>query len=60
MKFITPDHNNSNGCAATHKSGWWYNNYYRININKQPPSERNSVAGNLLFTEMKMRSKDNN
>ena len=58
MKFSTPDHNNNNGCAATYKSGWWYNNCYRININKQPPSEGNSVAGNVLVTEMKIRPKD--
>ena len=58
MKFSTPDHNNNNGCAATYKSGWWYNNCYRININKQPPSERSSTAGNLLLTEMKIRPKD--
>ena len=29
-----------------------------MNINKQPPSEGNSVAGNVLFTEIKIRPKD--
>ena len=54
MKFSTTDNDNdkkSYNCAATHKSGWWYNNCYTININRQPPN-----VG--LFSEMKIRPKD--
>ena len=55
MKFSTPyndnDRWNSGNCAALHKSGWWYNICYQININKQPPS-----LG--VFSEMKIRPKD--
>ena len=57
MKFSTPDNDNdkwSNNCAVPHKSGWWYNNCYRININRQPPNAYN----NVLFVEMKIRPKD--
>ena len=40
MKFSTPDNDNDKNsggnCAASHKSGWWYNTCYHININKQP------------------------
>jgi len=60
MKFSTPDNDNdihSGGninCAAYHKSGWWYNNCYSININKQLPY----VNGNVLFIVMKICSKD--
>ena len=50
MKFI-----DNNDCANTYKCGWWYNGCYSININKQPPSDNDSVAGNLIFTEMKIR-----
>ena len=57
MKFSTPDNDKSSGnCAATHKSGWWYNNCYHININRQPPFE--ASFGSLLFSEMKIRPKD--
>ena len=59
MKFSTPDNDNDkdNGynCAASHKSGWWHNDCYHININRQPPA----VSGYaLLFSEMKIRPKD--
>ena len=58
MKFSTPDNDNdrwsSSNCAASDKSGWWYNSCYYININKQPPN----VRGNILFSEMKIRPKD--
>ena len=60
MKFSTPDNDNDKcicNCAANYKSGWWHNGCYTININKQPPSDSGSVAGNLLFTEMKIRPK---
>ena len=60
-KFSTPDNDNdesSNNCAVVYKSGWWYKSCYQINLNKQPPSDRNSIAGNLLFTEIKIRPKD--
>ena len=58
MKFSTPDNDNDKGsginCAAEDKSGWWYNNCYHTNINKQPPI----VYGDVLFSEMKIRPKD--
>ena len=57
MKFSTPDNDNDkNGgnCALGHKSGWWHNSCYQININRQPPY----VGGNVLFSEMKIRPKD--
>ena len=57
MKFSTPDNDNdkwSGNCAASWKSGWWYNNCWNININYQPPH----VKGSVLFSEMKIRPKD--
>ena len=57
MKFSTPDNDNdkaSFNCAATYKSGWWYNNCRSININEQPPD----VGPKVLFSEMKIRPKD--
>ena len=54
MKFSTPDNDNDKSggnCAAIYKSGWWYNNCYHINMNRQPPN-----VG--LFNEMKIRPKD--
>ena len=57
MKFSTPDKDNDKSggnCAASFKSGWWYNNCHRININTQPPE----VHGSVLFVEMKIRPKD--
>ena len=57
MKFSTPDNDNdkNNGnCAVDHKSGWWHNHCYRININSQPPQ----VHSLVLFSEMKIRPKD--
>ena len=57
MKFTTPDNDNDkNGgnCAASYKGGWWYNNCYYVNPNRQPPQVKN----NVLFTEMKIRPKD--
>ena len=36
-EFSTID-NNENSCASVHKSGWWHNNCYHINLNSQPPS----------------------
>ena len=60
MKFSTPDNDNDGNsggnCANYHKSGWWFNNCRHININIQPPYMY--VAGNLIFTEMKIRPKD--
>ena len=57
MKFSTPDNDNDNRsskCATDHKSGWWHNNCYHINVNRQPPN----VHGSVLFSEMKIRPKD--
>ena len=60
MKFSTPDNDNdkssnSYNCAANYKSGWWYNNCYHININRQPPD----IWGDRPhLTEIKIRPKD--
>ena len=57
MKFSTLDNDNDGkpeSCAASYKSGWWYNDCYRINVNTQPPV----VYVNVLFTEIKIRPKD--
>jgi len=57
MMFSTPDNDNDksgNNCAATYKSGWWYDKCFYININRQPLN----VGGTVLFTEMKIRPKD--
>ena len=58
MKFTTLDNHNDNRndsiCATHYKSGWWYNDCASIVLNSQPPW----VAGNVLFTEMKIRPKD--
>jgi len=59
MKFSTPDNDNDkwyHNCAASSKSGWWYNSCLRININRQPPYEGNPPSA--LITEMKIRPKD--
>ena len=59
MKFSTPDNDNdknSGNCAAKYKSGWWHNNCYTININRQPPFV--AIGGDALFSEMKIRPKD--
>ena len=58
MKFSTLNNDNDKSsvtnCAASYKSGWWYNYCHSININKQPPY----VYGNVLSSEMKIRPKD--
>ena len=58
MKFSTLDNDNDKrgggNCAANFKSGWWHNNCFTININRQPPQAGRSA----LFTEMKIRPKD--
>ena len=57
MKFSTSDNDNDkyvDNCAATQKSGWWYNYCAYININCQPLY----VSTNVLFSEMKIRPKD--
>ena len=61
MKFSTLDNDNdqhsSINCAATYKSGWWYNKCYHINTNRQPPQigQEGFVA---LLSEIKIRPKD--
>ena len=60
MKFSTPDNDNDKhgiNCAAVYNGGWWYNNCYNININRQPPNV-NGASTVLLFSEMKIRPKD--
>ena len=59
MKFSTHDNDNdktSGNCAASDKSGWWYNNCRHISPNRQPPYDGNH--GNVLVMEMKIRPKD--
>ena len=59
-KFSTPDKDNTKGgrnCVAEFKSGWWYNNCHRININRQPPHGHNG-GEDYLIIEMKIRPKD--
>ena len=59
MKFTTPDNDNDQSggnCAPSYKSGNWYKNCYRINLNQQPP--RVNPHGNVLLSEMKIRPKD--
>ena len=58
MGFSTADHGDKKSCAsvASVQSGWWYNNCYRLNLNRQPPSMRlSSVWYELLKVEMKIR-----
>ena len=58
MKFSTPDNDNDkssgSNCAAAYKSGWWHNDCYHININRQSPV----IRSRILFSEMKIRPKD--
>ena len=58
MKFSTSDNDNDNdsgNCAASDKSGWWYNRCRSININRQSSIVGGSI---VLFSEMKIRPKD--
>jgi len=57
MNFSTPDNDNDqywSNCAASGKSGWWYNGCRNININQEPPN----VGINVCFSEMKIRPKE--
>ncbi|XP_065901542.1 fibrinogen-like protein 1 isoform X1 [Dysidea avara] len=57
MKFSTYDRDNDNrngNCAANFNSGWWHNNCFAVNPNRQPPQVKKSA----LFVEMKIRPKD--
>ena len=60
MSFSTYDNDNdkrpNDNCAADWKGGWWHNDCYRININRQPPEYEHPKQA--LFTEMKIRPKD--
>ena len=59
MKFTTPDEDNdkkSYNCAAKYKSGWWHNDCYHINLNRQPPII--ATQGSVLISEMKIRPKN--
>ena len=59
LTFTTKDNDDDKGghdCAASYKSGWWYNAYdcHYVNSNRQPLQ----VNSYVLFTEMKIRPKD--
>ena len=57
MYFSTPDNDNDkwgSNCAASDKSGWWYNSCDHINLNQQPIE----IDGNVIFSEMKIRPKE--
>ena len=60
MRFTTYDNENDRepniNCAATWLGGWWHNDCYRMNINRQPPEYEH--PNKALFTEMKIRPKD--
>ena len=62
MRFSTKDNDNdqdSGDCAASHYDGWWHNNCYHIDLNRQPPQVYlNSKWYDLLSVEMKMRQHD--
>ena len=57
-KFTTLDNDNDNrsnaNCAVQFNGGWWHNDCYHININRQAPV----VYYSAVFTEMKIRPKD--
>ena len=56
MKFSTLDNDNdksSTNCAAKY-GGWWHNNCFHLNPNRQPPD----AGPVVLFIEMKIRPKD--
>ena len=60
MKFSTPDNDNDKGDIMLTVQliltvDGWYHSCYHFNINTQPPS---SIAGKILFIEMKMHPKD--
>ena len=58
MRFSTSDNDNDRdggNCAANH-GGWWHNNCYHINPNRQPPYIY--LDGGLLSVEMKIRQHD--
>ena len=59
VRFSTPDNDNDMArlynCAAFFKNGWWYNNCFIINLNRQPPTVASS---SIFFTEMKIHPKD--
>ena len=61
MKFSTPDNDNDKhggNCAASFKSGWWYNGCAWVHINRQPPNVGGNSHNDVLFIEMKIRPKD--
>ena len=61
MRFITTidNDNDRNGGNCGGSGGWWHNNCYDINPNRQPPIMYfNSKPYNLLSIEMKIRQYD--
>ena len=62
QRFSTSDNDNDrtgSNCAASHNSGWWYNNCYHIAPNRQQPRVYlNSNWYNPFSMEMKIRPRD--
>ena len=60
-RFSTHDNDNDKcgaNCAASDRSGWWFNNCDHINLNQQAPFVFLSRNYNLLKVEMKIRQVD--
>eukprot|EP00794_Sanderia_malayensis_P017984 gene17984-19781_t len=73
MKFTTPDRDNDKfvdgNCAVYYKSGWWFKDCYRANLNNPYPTSPTGTGndwymswhkikyqyGNIVFSEMKLR-----